>query len=264
MEDLEKLCEKVVAITRDTARLIQEERARFDRPEISVKGKNDYVTHVDLLSEKTLVSALTPLVDNATFLAEEGSVEESEADYRWIIDPIDGTTNFIHGLSPYAISIALEHKGETILGVVHEITMNESFYAWKDGGAWLNGTPISVSGATSLADSLITTGFPYNTFDLLPKFMRGLEFLLPKCQGLRRPGSAATDLAYVACGRFELFYEYSLKPWDVAAGAFLVQMAGGKVTDFSKGADYIFGGEIAAATVSVHDEFMDIMGPYLN
>jgi myo-inositol-1(or 4)-monophosphatase len=189
----------------------------------------------------------------SAFLAEESPQKEHSSEFRWIIDPLDGTTNFIHGLPLFSISIALMNNNDLVLGVIREPNLNESFYAWKNGGAWLNNSQIKVSGTTLMANSLLVTGFPYYDYRHLDSFMEFLKFTVEETRGIRRLGSAALDLAWVACGRFEAFYEYGLQPWDVAAGACIVTEAGGKVTDFQNGENYIFGKEIIASNGLIHN-----------
>jgi myo-inositol-1(or 4)-monophosphatase len=260
---LETLCQKVVSIALETGHFIKTARAE-ENLSVEQKGHNDFVTRIDKLSEQKLVGALKDLIPEAGFIVEEESIDKKGEQYNWIIDPIDGTTNFIHGLSPYAISIALADEKEIIMGVIYEIGLNECFYAWKEGGAYLNETPIQVSQASTVADSLIATGFPYSNYECMDAFMESLDYFMKHSHGLRRLGSAATDLAYVACGRFEGFYEYDLKPWDVAAGAIIVKEAGGKVGDFSGGKNYIFGKEIVAANANMYQEFSDSINHIMN
>ena len=213
--------------------LFSKESQGFDINRTEKKGLNDFVSYVDKGSEKMLVERLSLLLPEAGFVTEEGTSKKIGLKYCWVIDPLDGTTNFLHGFHPYAISIALREYDEVIAGVVHEVGGNETFTAWKDGGAWLNGRKIHVSEAARLADSLIATGFPYSDFSGLEAYMNCLSYFCKHTHGIRRLGSAAIDLAYVACGRFEAFYEYGLHPWDIAAGMLLVREAGGRVSDFS-------------------------------
>lgn len=253
--DFESLCRDAVALIKETGTYIKTERAR-NHLGIETKGKNDFVTHVDKASEERLVTGLQKLLPESGFIAEEATSTKKGDHYNWIIDPIDGTTNFIHGLTPYAISVALMAGNEIVIGVVYEMGLDEMFYACKGGKAYLNGHPISVSQRPRVSDSLIATGFPYSQYDRMDDFMKSLDGFMRKSHGLRRLGSAATDLAYVACGRFEAFYEYDLKPWDVAAGAFIVQQAGGRNADFSGGNNYLFGREIISTNALVFDEFL--------
>jgi len=231
--NLQNLCAETKKIIKETGSYILTEAEQFNSEAVESKGLHDFVSFVDKNAEKQLVDGLKQLVPEAGFIAEEQTETYRAEQYNWVIDPLDGTTNFIHGLMPYAISVALMEKEEVVLGVIYEISRNEMFYAWKGSKAYLNDMEISVSKANKVSDSLIATGFPYYDYDRLPQFMKTLDFFMRNSHGLRRLGSAATDLAYVACGRFDAFYEYSLSPWDVAAGALIVQQAGGKVSDFN-------------------------------
>lgn len=251
--ELSELCELVVNLAKATAEYIKTEASKSKL--IEVKSKNDFVTHIDKGSEERLVKSLSEILPEAGFIAEEGTSTKKGERYNWIIDPIDGTTNFIHGLSPHAISIALEDGNEIVLGVILELGLNECFYSWKGAPAYLNGKTINVSNANKISDSLIATGFPYSNYTLMNGFMKSLDYFMKNSHGIRRLGSAATDLAYVACGRFEAFYEYDLKPYDVAAGAFIVKQAGGKNCDFSGGDDYIYGNQIISSNSNVFEEF---------
>jgi len=257
--DLQNVCNQAIEIIKATSKYISSESETFDKKRVESKGMHDFVSFVDKNSEKKLVEGLKSLVTNVGFIAEENTVKTSDSQYKWIIDPLDGTTNFIHGLAPHAISVALMDGKEIILGVVHEISRNETFYSFKGSKAYLNGKEISVTNAPKVKDSLIATGFPYYDYKSMPQFLKSLDYFMRHSHGIRRLGSAATDLAYVACGRFEAFYEYSLSPWDVAAGAFIVEQAGGKVCDFSGGDNYIFGKEIIASNAMIYDEFRDII-----
>jgi len=230
----------------------------FESPD--EKALNQLVTDVDIRFEKKLVAICSDLLPDSTFLTEEKTIEEKlDVKYRWIIDPIDGTTNFIHQIPAFAISIALQENGQTILGVVYELSRDEMFYAVKGEGAFLNGEPIQVAKHQELKDTLLATGFPYYDFDQMAAYLNVLRTFMHKTRGLRRIGSAAVDLAYTACGRFDGFFEYGLSPWDVAAGAFIVEEAGGIVSDFSGGSDYIFGKEIIASQKHIFEEFKAII-----
>jgi myo-inositol-1(or 4)-monophosphatase len=198
-----------------------------------------------------IVERLSKLLPEAGFIAEEGSTRNEQARYVWVIDPLDGTTNFIHGVPAFSISIALLDKHVPVVGIVHEVNLNECFYATKGSGAFCNGEPIGVSSINNLSEALLATGFPYHNFTKMDCYIAILKEFMAECHGVRRLGSAALDLAYVAMGRFEGFFEYGLKPWDVAAGILIVNEAGGKVTDFSAGDNALFGSEIIAAN-SIH------------
>jgi myo-inositol-1(or 4)-monophosphatase len=262
--DLEKICNSVCDVARNTGVFIKAEAKKITQNNVEVKGLNNFVTYVDKAAESQIVDGLKKILPEAGFITEEGTAVENGSDYRWVIDPLDGTTNFIHGLPPYAISIGLMYKEEVIVGVVYEVVAGECFYAWKDSKAYLDSKEIKVTNASTVADSLIATGFPYNDFNRMRGFMGSLEHLFVNSHGVRRIGSAATDLAYVACGRFDVFYEYNLNPWDVAAGSLIVKQAGGKVTDFKRGADFVFGKEIIASNSSIHDDFIKVIDTYFN
>ena len=256
--NFESICHQVTHIARGTGQFLKQHRMLHE-PDIQVKGKNDFVTNMDKLSEERIVDQLSELLPEAGFITEEGTRTTQMPDYNWIVDPIDGTTNFIHDIYPYAISIALKKNDRIVVGVVYEIGRDECFYAWENGGAWLNNKPIGVSTAPTVAQSLIATGFPYNNFEKMAGYMKTLHHLMQNCNGIRRHGSAATDLDYVACGRYDGFYEYSLKAHDVAAGILLVHEAGGAITDFKGGDHYLFGGEIVASNHLIGSELQNII-----
>ncbi len=253
--DLKVICQEVINVTRETAEFIRTERLSFSSEKVESKGLHNYVSYVDKKAEEILVKRLSEIMPEAGFIAEEGTGEEIQGGWNWVIDPLDGTTNFIHGLPPFSISIALINNNRAVIGVVYEINLNECFYSWEGSNAYLNGKEIRVSDSFFIRDSLIATGFPYTDFDRMKPFLATFEFFIQNSHGLRRLGSAAVDLAYVACGRFDAFYEYGLNPWDVAAGAFIVQQAGGKIGDFLGGDSYLFGGELVASNAHIFDEF---------
>jgi myo-inositol-1(or 4)-monophosphatase len=262
--DYELLCAKVVAATRLTGNFIRKESLNFNADSIEFKGLNDLVSYVDKQAEKQLVKNLSKILPEAGFTTEEDTINTKGKVFDWIIDPLDGTTNFIHGIPTYAISIALYENGQPVIGVVYEINRGEMFSAYKGGGAFLNNKPIHVSKRTSLSESLLATGFPYYQFDKQPQYMQLFSNLMQKCHGLRRIGSAAVDLAYVACGRFDAFFEYNLNSWDVAAGAFLVQEAGGTVMNFKGGHEFLEIREILAGNGVIQEEILDLMDKHFN
>ena len=258
--NLENLCAAACEVARDAGHFIGEERKKFDLNEVVNKGQRDLVSYVDLQSEKIIVDGLRNLLPGAGFLTEEKTVDNEEnASLRWIIDPLDGTTNFIHGVPAYSASIALQKDGELVIGIVYEVNLGECFYAWKNGGAYCNGRKISVTKTEHLKNALTATGFPYREFPQMPRFFATLKYLFNNSHGVRRLGSAAVDLVYVACGRFDGFFEYNLNAWDVAGGALIVQEAGGTVTDFKGGNDFLFGKEIIASNTHLHREFTQVV-----
>ncbi len=261
--NLELITTQVREIVREASGFIQREALSFGVDKIEYKDFNNLVSYVDKEAEKLLVSRLKLIVPEAGFITEEGTTGEPgdpEA-LNWIIDPLDGTTNFIHRLPVYCVSVGLALGKTPIAGVIHEPNLDEMFYAWKGGGAWCNGQKLKVSGVQKLSESLLATGFPYYRFEKHHLYMEILEILMQKTHGIRRLGAAAVDLAYVAAGRFEGFYEYNLHSWDMAAGVLLVQEAGGKVTDFKGGDNYLFGGDIIACAAP-HQELLDVIRSY--
>lgn len=258
----ELVCNKVISIAKLVGNFIRKESMLFDASSIEYKGLNDMVSYVDKTAEKRLVSNLSKLIPEAGFLTEEKTINKTGETYTWIIDPLDGTTNFIHGIPTYAISIALYEDDKPVIGVVYEINRGEMFYAYKGGLAYLNGKEIHVSKNPDLKSSLLATGFPYYQFDKQPQYMQLFAEMMQKCHGLRRIGSAATDLAYVACGRFDAYFEYNLQPWDVAAGMFIVQQAGGQVINFSGGDECIQSREVLATNTLLTDEIFASIKKY--
>jgi myo-inositol-1(or 4)-monophosphatase len=257
--DLAALEQEVVAICKEVGGFIRTEAQAFDRSRIEFKqGFNNLVSYVDKEAEQRLVQHLKKIMPDSGFVAEEGTGSSLEHGYNWIIDPLDGTTNFMHGLPPFAISVALADKTQTVLGVVYEINRDECFHARLNGPARCNGREIKVSAITDLQESLLATGFPYYHLDKKEDYLEIIKLFLERTHGIRRLGSAAVDLAYVACGRMEGFFEYNLNAWDVAAGAFIVQQAGGKVTDFRGGNNFLYGGEMIAAG-AVHGEMLEVI-----
>jgi myo-inositol-1(or 4)-monophosphatase len=259
----ENINKKAIEIVKETGAFIRKEAQQFSSEKIEVKGLHNFVSYVDKGAEERLVTLLHKLLPEAGFIAEEGTASNNGETLQWVIDPLDGTTNFIHGLPPFSISVALMDGTDIKMGIVYEINLDECFYSSGNGNSWLNGQKISVSKASTLQDSLIATGFPYTDFHKMKPYLDSLEYLMKNTHGARRLGSAAVDLSYVACGRFDAFYEYSLKPWDVAAGAFIVQQAGGKVADFKGENNYIFGEELVSANALIYNEFLNIIQRYL-
>lgn len=257
-DKLDHFLQQSIKIANEVGDFILEERKSFSTSDVKYKGKNDLVSYVDTEAEKMIVSKLSEVFPEAGFITEEKTINKVGEEYNWIIDPLDGTTNFIHGLPLYSTCIGLMKGNEVLLGVVYEINKDECFYATKGNGAFCNGKQISVTAANSIDESLFATGFPIHNFEKLDQYLTILNELMKNAHGLRRMGSAAVDLAYVACGRCEGFFEYNLNPWDVAAGTLIVEEAGGFVTDFKGGSDHIFGREIIAAG-PVHQELLSLV-----
>ena len=251
-------------MARRAGAFLQREAATFDRARIEYKGQSDLVSYVDRETEQLVVAGLRGLLPEAGFLTEEGTVATAATGTRWIIDPLDGTTNYLHGLPCYAVSIGLEVAQRIVLGVIYDPSRDELFRATDGGGAWLNDAPLRVTPGGALGQALVATGFPYTQFAGLDAYLRILADFMAHSHGVRRLGSAALDLAYVAAGRFEGFFEYNLKPWDVAAGVLLVREAGGVVTCFdgAPASDPVHGGELVAATPAVHGPMIRIIGQH--
>jgi myo-inositol-1(or 4)-monophosphatase len=261
-EELKTLVQEVIRIAKSAGSYIRTERENFNYSKVETKGLNDLVSHVDKESERLIVNGLKRLQSGSGFLVEENTSAE-KGEYTWIVDPLDGTTNFVHGIPCYAVSIGLEHKGEIILGVVYEVNRDECFSAVVSGGAFLNGKPIHVSERKSLSESLIATGFPIYNFEHLDAYLQVLKAFMQTTQGVRRIGSAASDLCYLACGRVDAFFEYNLNPWDVAAGALIVKEAGGIVQDFKNGNKWLFGKQICAGNPLLFSEFSSLVNKHL-
>ncbi len=261
--NIESICRKVIDIARGAGDFIRTERKSFRRESVEAKGVHDYVSHVDKKAEGMLVEKLQALLPEAGFIAEEGTGKKNSNGLNWIIDPLDGTTNFIHGMPPFSVSIALARNEEIMLGVIYEINLDECFFSWEGAPAFLNGSEIKVSKAANVSDSLIATGFPFTDFRNMEPFLNSFRHFMENSHGLRRLGSAAVDLSYVACGRFDAFYEYGLSPWDLAAGSFIVRQAGGRTCDFTGGNNFLFGGELIASNPVVFDEFMSTVKRFM-
>ena len=235
-----------------------------DRLTVTSKGPNDFVTEVDQAAERIIIETLLSAYPDHAILAEESgrSMGSHTSDYVWIIDPLDGTTNFIHGFPQYAVSIALAFKGKVEQAVVYDPARNDLFYATKGRGAFMNDKRLRVSKRIRLADALIGTGFPFRKGDNFKRYMKIFEELMPLCAGLRRPGAAALDLCYVAAGWYDAFFETGLHPWDVAAGSLIVTEAGGLVGNFTGEADFLYQREVLAGSPKVYAQLVPILAPY--
>lgn len=259
--DLQHTVNEVVKIAMKAGEFIRHEGQKFDKSKIQEKGLNDLVSYVDMEAEKMIVQTLRFTLPVAGFITEEGTETEKADKYNWVIDPLDGTTNFMHGLPPYSVSIALLKDDKPILGVVYIITSDECYHAIKGEGAFCNRKKIEVSKVDKIKDGLFITGMPYKDFGKLDQYWNIFGHFMKKSHGIRRLGSAAADLAYVASGRSEGFFEHGLQTYDVAAGALLVLEGGGIVTDYKGGDDYIFGNEIIAGC-AVQPEMYQVISKY--
>ena len=246
-KNYEKELNAIKALLPKLRGMIKELRAASEF-RVDQKAKNDLVTTADLALEAFLVNQIRELFPDDVIWAEENHPKPEELNQRvWIIDPIDGTTNFSHGFAPYCVSIALWGKTELVMGVVYELAHNQCFYATKGQGAYLNGSPLQISTRSKPEESLIATGFPYTEFSLVDPFLALLKLLFRETHGVRRAGAASYDLCAVAAGWVEGFFEQGLKAWDVAAGGLIVQEAGGQICDWNGGDDWLMGKQIIAA-----------------
>jgi len=251
-----------VKAARRAAGLINRASQDIDALTVKHKNHNDYVTEVDRAAEQTIIDVLLTAYPNHAILAEESGAQ-GDSEFQWVIDPLDGTTNFLHGFPQYCVSIALLHKGQLNQAVVYDPSRNDLFTASRGQGAYLNERRIRVSNRLKLADSLIGTGFPYRDFSHLDAYMAMFRDMLQKTSGVRRPGSAALDLAYVAAGRLDGFWEIGLNKWDIAAGCLLIQEAGGLVGDFNGDDSYIDTGNVVAGNPKIFAQLLQTLAPHL-
>jgi len=247
--NLQEIRGKVEELCSEVGDFILDEKSKVGHEDIETKSLNSLVSYVDKTAEEKLVKGLKELLPEAGLITEEDTPNERDTKQRWVIDPLDGTTNYLHGIPVFAISVALLEENDPLVGVVYELGQKEMFSAARGEGCTLNGKDVKVN-RKDISNSLIATGFPYYDFERMNEFLEMLKRLFKDSRGVRRLGSAATDLAYVACRRFDAYFEYGLSSWDVAAGVLLVTEAGGKVSDFSGGDDFIFGAEIIAGSAT--------------
>lgn len=260
--DLRQICEQVQAAAITAGAFLVEQQQLVLQADIRFKDTNSLVTYVDETCERMLVDQLSDILPGAVFLTEEGTVGAEDGTWQWIIDPLDGTTNYLHHLPIFSISIALRYDQKLVLGVIYDPVRKEMFYAWEGGGAWLNGQSIRVSATTDMKQALVITGFPYHDYNQLDAYMASLKLLMQSTRGIRRLGSAAIDLAYVACGRFDTFYEYRLSAWDIAAGIVIVKEAGGVCSDFYGDPDtLLYVGDIVAGNPAMHAAMVNLLDP---
>ena len=231
---------------------------------VGTKGPNDYVSEVDQAAETAIIDVLLEAYPGHGILAEESGREHGarDSEYVWIIDPLDGTTNFLHGFPVYAVSIALAHRGVVQQAVVYDPTRNDLFFSSKGRGAFLNDRRLRVSKRLRIADALIGTGFPFRKGDNFKRYVKMFEEVMQSCAGLRRPGAAALDLCYVAAGYYDGFFETGLNPWDVAAGSLIITEAGGLIGNFTGESDYLYQREVVAGNPKVYGQLVQILAPY--
>lgn len=254
-----------VKAARRAAAIINRASFDIDRLQVTEKKHNDFVTEIDQAAEQAIIDVLTNAYPDHAILAEESGASANLHDQNenvWIIDPLDGTTNFIHGFPQYCVSIALQQRGQITQAVVYDPTRNDLFTATKGAGAYLNDKRIRVTKRDKIADALIGTGFPYTDMSGLDEYLKMFRIMTEKSAGLRRPGAAALDLAYVAAGRLDGFFEKGLKPWDIAAGSLLITEAGGIVGTFAGESDYMYKGNVIAGTPKVFAQMVALLAPF--
>jgi len=244
---------------KEAGKILLEHYGKVSSDAIRKKMANDFISFVDEQSEQKIMSILKNQFPGHGFLAEESGIKDHKADFQWIIDPLDGTTNYLKGIPVYCISIALRHKTDLVLGVIYDPLRNEMFYAEKGKGAFLNEEKISVTTTNILTESFIATGFPFKIKHFLDKYQMVFKDVFSETIGMRRMGSAAIDLAYVAAGRFDGFWEIGLSPWDVAAGAVIIHEAGGTVTDFWNNNKFLFNNYLLASNGRIHQKVLKIL-----
>jgi len=250
----------MIKAARKAGRGLLKDFTEVENLQVSAKGPGDFVSRADRRAEEVIREELLLARPGYGFLGEEGAeIEGEDPTRRWIVDPLDGTTNFLHGLPHWAVSIALEHKGQIVSGVIFDPVKDELFWAEKGEGAWLNESRLRVSGRTKMIESIFATGLPFAGRADLPETIRDLGRLLPACAGVRRFGAASLDLAYVAAGRYDGFWERRLKPWDMAAGLVIVREAGGFVEPLREGGNILADGEVICANEPIFAPFSKVI-----
>jgi len=250
----------MIKAARKAGRSLVKDFREVENLQVSMKGAGDFVSRADIMAEKIIREELMEARPNYGWVAEEGGeIEGKDPTRRWIVDPLDGTTNFLHGLPHWAISIALEHKGEIVAGVVFDAAKDEMFYAEKGAGAWLNESRLRVSGRNRMIESIFATGLPFGGRSDLPATLQDLARLMPACAGVRRWGAAALDMAYVAAGRYDGFWERRLNAWDIAAGIVIVREAGGLIEPLDPEGNMLDDGEVICSNEPIFEKFSKII-----
>lgn len=259
MENLKDLAASVCRIARETGQFLKAERKNFRQEAVQTKHAHDYVSYVDRESERRIVAALRTLLPEAGFITEEGSADYRDEPYCWVVDPLDGTTNYIHDNAPYCVSIALRDRDSLLLGVVYDPCRDECFYAWQGGGAYLDGVPLHVSAVQRLEDAFVVVELPYNAEQYAPTGEHLIHRLYGRVAGIRMNGSAALAICYVAAGRFDAWLEAFIGKWDFSAAALMVQEAGGCVTDFYGNGRFLEGHHIVATNGKLHPPMLELV-----
>ena len=255
----EQLIRTAVDCVKEGGAVLLDYHTKLQTLQIQSKGRFDYVTEADLAAQEAIVQLIRSRHPDHEILAEEDESSSGQNASRWLVDPLDGTTNFIHGFPVFAVSVALEYKDAIVLGAVYDPCRHELFLAQKGNGATLNGSPIQVSNREKVGEALVATAFPWREKTTLAHYLRGFNRVFAKVSDVRRSGSAALDLSYVACGRCDGYWELGLSPWDIAAGHLLVQEAGGYISDFNGGNNHIWIGDVVAGNPSIHTFLLEII-----
>jgi len=248
-----------IKAARSASKILTENFGKINSDDIREKKRNDFLTFVDEQAEHTIIEILRASFPDHSILAEESGWKKQNSEYEWFIDPLDGTKNYISGIPIFSISIALRHQDQMLLGVILDPLRNELFHAEKGGGAFLNGKKIQISRRQNLEECLLATGFPFKQKEFLPRYLNCFQEIFQLSSGMRRMGSAAIDLAYVAAGRFDGFWELGLSPWDMAAGSLLIEEAGGNTTDFWGNNSYLTNGYVTATNGHIHQAMLQII-----
>lgn len=257
--ETQKVLEKLLPEVEKVGEFINKEFQTFSREKAEVKQQNDLVSYVDRKAEEMLSEKCFKIFGDAGIIREEGNDKNLDKEFLWVIDPLDGTNNFVHGIPIFSISVALLQNKKPVLGIVYNIPLKEMFYATLGNGVYLNGKKISTTDTKDLSEAMVATGFPFRSQDFVEDYVKMLAYFMKNSRAIRRMGSAAIDLAYVSAGRFDFFFEAHLKPWDVAAGSLLVQEAGGIVSDYYGKDDYIFGKTILASNKHLHKNVLNVI-----
>lgn len=260
---MEPLLNIAVSAARQAGEIIIRHMEQVDRLKITAKSSQEYFSEVDIKAEQSIINAIRKAYPEHGILAEESGLQEGDAESLWIIDPLDGTSNYLHGFPFFSVSIALKVKGRIEHGVIYDPLRHECFAASRGRGARLNDRRIRVSKQTLLSASLLGTGVPFRDIHLAQRYLPTFEALMGKCAGVRRTGSAALDLAYVASGRLDGFWEFGLRPWDIAAGSLLIREAGGLISDAQGGDDFLNYGDVVAGTPKVFKSLLQTISPAL-
>ena len=263
-EEMDRILEVARKAAEIGGEILLQAFGKLHQKQIALKGVGDYVTEIDRESERAIIDIIKEKFPDHVIHAEESGKENRESSYRWLIDPLDGTANYVQGIPIFGISIALMKENETLMGLVSYPERDEMFWALKGGGAFLNGREIHVSAKSDMSRVMLASGFPWRSKNYLDSYLASFKELFRSVAGVRRMGSAAIDLAYTACGRFDGFWEMKLKPWDISAGILLVEEAGGVVTDFKGEKGYAESGNVVAGNPFVHEKILKTIQPYLS